>query len=93
MKFKEYNDCLYQSVHNKRLAVCRRVVAGRDPVHAGVRPGAVPGDQRQRDAHHDHGLQVLRSTPHLGALHKVSNKQILYSFYVQQVVSKLNVLI
>ena len=49
----------------------RHLVPGRHPIHAGVRLCALPGGQRQRDAHHDHGLQVLLPQAHLAAVQEV----------------------
>lgn len=37
---------------------CRRVVAGRDSLHVGLRSGALSRGQRFGNAHHDYGLQV-----------------------------------
>lgn len=44
---------------------------GRDPLHARVRSSPLPGGQRQRDAHHDHGLQVHRPTAPLATVRQV----------------------
>lgn len=58
----------YQQTDKRRILLkinffFRYLVSGRDSVHAGLWPGAVPRGQRQRDTHHDHGLQVHGARP------------------------------
>lgn len=57
------------------LRPCRHLEPGRHPLHAGVRSAALPGGQRQRDAHHDHGLQIHRAAAHLPRMPRVSTER------------------
>lgn len=55
------------------LCLCRYLEPGGDPLHAGLRPAALPGGQRQRDADDDHGLQIHSACTRLPCMHRVSN--------------------
>ena len=62
--------------------IFRHLVLGGDPVHARVRLRPFPGGQRQRDPHHDHGLQVLLPQAHITAVQEVIQFSQQYFFLV-----------
>lgn len=55
------------------LCPCRYLESGGHPLHAGLWSAPLPGGQRQRDAHYDHGLQIHSASKHLPCVSRVSN--------------------
>lgn len=55
------------------LSLCRYLESGGHPLHAGLWSAPLPGGQRQRDAHYDHGLQIHSASKHLPCVSRVSN--------------------
>ena len=69
---------------------CRHMESGRDTVHAGLRPGAVPGSQRQWNANHDHGLSLHRTGSRLRQLPRVSPVLLCYDVNVRLSVTEVH---